>query len=156
MRTLTLFAMALGALQGSAARDLSFSPSMPVGVPSVVGWERVAGEADFGDPDFSVRYEFFVRPGREGAYEVVRYRFAGPGAVGYPLTERLQWDVNGRELHRYECVPDAGQDARSACTWREIERGSEPYRSEVSVILWVYRLHRSLSEARDKGELPKP
>lgn len=141
------------ATQGGAGHDLSFSPSLPPGVPSVEGWERVAGEADFADPELLVRYEFFVRPGRDGAYEVVRYRFAGKGAVDYALHERLQWDVNGREVRRYECLPRE-PPAAPGCTWRELVRGSEPYRSEVRVVLWLYNLHRRLREARDAGELP--
>jgi hypothetical protein len=155
--------LALAAQAGE--RTITLGDTLPAGVPSVAGWERVAGQADFGDPEFSVRYEFFVRPGREGSYEVVRYRFAGAGAAPYGLHERLQWDVNGRELHRYECVPAdppkvadptqaAPAQSRPACSWREIAIGSEPYRNEVAIILWLYDLHRRLSEAKERGELP--
>jgi hypothetical protein len=154
VRAVSTAALVLGfVLQAGAARDLALAPSLPEGVPSVAGWERVAGEADFKDPDVSVRYEFFVRPGRAGAYEVVRYRFAGPGAVNYALHEGLQWDVNGREVHRYLCLP-AELPATSGCTWRELGRESPAYRNEVRVVLWLYDLHRRLREARDAGELP--
>jgi hypothetical protein len=153
VRAVSTAALVLGfALQGGAARDLAFAPAVPEGVPSVLGWERVAGEADFKDPDVSVRYEFFVRPGRAGAYEVVRYRFAGPAAGDYALHERLQWDVNGREVHRYECRPVVAEPR--ACRWHELSRDSAAYRDEVRVVLWLYDLHRRLREARDAGELP--
>jgi hypothetical protein len=154
MRGLAWIAVLFALTGQESSRDIALTSSLPDGVPSVAGWERVAGEADFTNPDFSVRYEFFVRPGREAAYEVVRYRFAGPGAVDYPLTERLQWDVNGRVLHRYECLPATAGTPGGGCTWHEIERGSERYRGEASVLLWLYGLHSRLRDAREAGELP--
>lgn len=126
---------------------------MPVGVPSVAGWEEVTGEADFGSPDISVRYAFYVRPGRAGAYEVVRYRFAGPGSGGYGSHEHMQWDVNGRDLHRYECRGAApAEEDVGPCTWQEVPRGGEAYRREVAVVLWIYSLHRRLREAQAAGD----
>jgi hypothetical protein len=155
---MTAAALLLALAAQAGPRDVTLGDSLPAGVPSVAGWERVTGEADFADPDLSVHYELFVRPGRAGSYEVVRYRFAGPAAIDYALHERLQWDVNGHEVHRYECLPverAKGAPARApSWSWRELAIGSEPYRNEVRVILWLYELHRRLREARDAGELP--
>ena len=154
MRGLSLIALLLALNAQAGPRGIALGSSLPEGVPSVAGWERVAGEADFTNPDFSVRYEFFVRPGRAGAYEVVRYRFEGPGATGFALHERLQWDKDGREVHRYECRPAEPPDVGDGCAWREPPRDSQSYRNEVRVVLWLYDLHRRLREARDAGELP--
>ena len=148
------------ALAVPARGDLSLAPAFPPGVPEVAGWERIEGEADLADPDLSVRYEFYVRPGRLASYEVVRYHFAGPAAQQYGLYERLQWDVDGRVLHRYECrVPEKPPEGRAtragegACEWRELARETQAFQSGTGVLLWLYGLHRRLLAERDAGTL---
>lgn len=143
----------LAVLAGQAGGALAFTPRLPESVPSVEGWERVDGEAEFANPSFSVRYEFYVRPGRLASYEVVRYRFAGAGAEKYGHTERLQWDVNGRRLHRFECRPTPSSGR--GCEWQEMARDGEAFRQETWVLLWLYSLHRRLLEDRD-GTAPLP
>ncbi len=139
--------------QGAAPSETSlvFATRLPEGVPSVAGWERVFGDADF--PDLQVRYEFHVRPARQGAYEVVRYRFAGSAATRYGVHEVLQWDVNGRDVRRYECVPLPSAANAAPCAWHVLSKDSDRYRSEAFVLLWIYGLHRDLLAARDRGEL---
>lgn len=146
MSPLKAWAAAILALStGPLADRPEFTPRTPEGVPSVRGWERITGDFEFETPRLSVQYEFYVNPARPAVYEVVRYRIVEMGAVAesrrYAVTEKLQWDRDGRDLRRFECVPRAG----GGCSWREMEKGGKDYLREVPVLLWLYGLHRNLS-----------
>jgi hypothetical protein len=134
---------------GGCASASSFSPTLPVGVPSVAGWEKSEARAELERPRRTVEYQLFVRPGREATYEVIRYRVTYSDArerarVAYTPNERLQWDLNGRTLRRFELVPGA-EGAR----WEELAVGSERFTRETGVILSLMSLHRELLHLRD-------
>jgi hypothetical protein len=126
-----------------------FAADVPPDIPATSGWERISGDLEFENPRFAVQYEFFVNPARPAAYEVVRYRVTdlgvGAGRRPGPGAERLQWDRNGRDLRRFECVPDP----RGGCAWREMEKGGEEYLREVPFLLWLYSVHRSVARDRE-------
>lgn len=131
-----------------------FTKVLPVGLPSLKGWERIVGEAHFDDPHVSVWYEFFVSPERRAIYEVIRYRIRHEAVHrhddDYPPTERLQWHLAGTKiLRRFECQERSVSTA--ACQWRELPQGGAEYQRETGVILWLYGLHRRLLEERDGG-----
>lgn len=126
----------------------TFSYSLPAGVPSLAGWEKNEERAELDGPSRIVEYQLFVRPERGATYEVIRYRitFADPDEsvrLGYAPNERLQWDLNGRTLRRFELVPTA-QGAR----WEELSSGSQRYTRETGVILGLMGLHRELLFSR--------
>ena len=121
---------------------------VPPGIPAGSGWERITGDVEFESPRLSVRYEFWVNPERPAIYEVVRYRVVelGPGSgLAHPVTENLQWDRDGHDLRRFQCVtePDGG------CAWREMEKGGTEYLREVPVLMWLYGVHRQVNRIRE-------
>ena len=147
LKALTAAVLALGA--GPVAEPAHFAKGVPAGVPSVAGWERISGELELADPHVSVQYEFYVNPERLAAYEVVRYRITERSSVvasrRYAATEKLQWDRDGRDVRRWECMPAAGR----GCDWREMARDTKEYIREVPVLLWLYGQHqRKMAAAR--------
>jgi len=120
-------------------------------IPSVQGWERIAGDLEFASPRVAVQYEFYIHPARPAAYEVVRYRVTDLGPVRkhkprYPTTEKLQWDRDGRDVRRFECVVNAAGGA--GCAWQEMEKGGADYLREVPVLLWLYGAHHKMMQDR--------
>lgn len=138
----SLLVLALVPLQGV----LPFAATLPAGLPSMQGWEKITGEVVLDNPRLRVQYEFFVNPVRPGLYELIRYRVTLPdgpaGAGDYPPLEKLQWQAGQRDLRRFECGPRPEPGA--PCQWRELVQGSAEYHREVSVILWLYGVHRRL------------
>ena len=131
-----------------------FSKDMPPAVPSVQGWERITGDLEFEGPRVAIQYEFYVNPARPAIYEVVRYRVTDLGRPAdrrYPTTEKLQWDRDGRDLRRFECVRGA---ADAAAPGSEMAKGSDDYLREVPVLLWLYGAHQKASSARASGSRP--
>ena len=145
MRPLKAIAAVILALTATPLAVVAqFSGEVPMAVPSVEGWERIVGDLELASPHVAVQYEFYVNPARPAIYEVVRYRVTdlGPvpkGRVRYPTTEKLQWDRDGRDLRRFECVQKAANGA--GCTWHEMEKGGPDYMREVPVLLWLYGAH---------------
>ena len=128
----------------SCGSSSTFSRTLPTGVPSLEGWEKNEARAELERPSCIVEYQLFVRPERGGTYEVIRYRitYVDPDEslrLGYAANERLQWDLNGRTLRRFELVPTA-QGAR----WEELSSGSQRFSRETGVILGLMGLHRKL------------
>ena len=142
MRALKIVAAVALALTTSPVAG-RFTPEVPSVVPSVEGWETFSGEVEFGRPArVAVQYEFFVNPARPVIYEVVRYRVTLLGAGGEPdsvSNEKLQWDRNGRDLRRFECV--GNEPAVGGCTWREMATGGDEFIREVPVLLQMYAAH---------------
>ena len=122
---------------------------VPPGIPAGSGWERITGDVEFESPRLSVRYEFWVNPERPAIYEVVRYRVVElerlPSGRGHAVSEKLQWDKDGRDLRRFECVTDAD----GGCAWREMEKGGADYLREVPVLMWIYGVHREANRVRE-------
>ena len=121
---------------GQLSRD---APAM---VPSAEGWERISGDVELDRPRVAVSYEFFVNPERPLIYEIVRYRVTRLGAKGSAPArgnEKLQWDRDGRDLRRFECM--AGDAADQACAWREMDKDAAEYRDEVPMLLAMYAAH---------------
>lgn len=102
------------------------------------------------------------QPTPNAIYEVVRYRtsIADPRerrTAGYDTTEKLQWDVDGRELLRFERRGRrTWKKLRLGCSWEwhELPRGSPEYLRETGVILWLYGLQMRLLEERDRRLRP--
>lgn len=118
-----------------------FTSRVPGDLPAFQRWERITGDLEIESPRASIQYEFFVNPERQAAYEIVRYRITAVQAEGpghYSSAEKMQWDRDGRDVRRFECVVQP----RGACAWREMPKGSREYLSEVPVLLWLYGLHR--------------
>jgi hypothetical protein len=135
----------LAALIMAACRSGGFAPVLPPALPDVSAWEKSSGRADFDDPPGSVEYELYVAPHRQGVYSVTRYRIT-PGRGAASEHEKLQWDEDGRKVHRYACVP---QPHGGACRWQEFAKGSLEYDRELPSLLAVYRLHALLLRQRD-------
>lgn len=147
MRTLKTFAVAVLVATATPLAVAHFTTNVPAVVPSVVGWERIAGDLKFQQPRVDAQYEFYVNPARPAIYEVVRYRVTDPGREArgeapYPTTEKLQWDRDGRDLRRFECVQT---QAEGECAWREMEKGGADYVREVPMLLWLYGQHNKAS-----------
>ena len=133
-----LLALAMGPLG-----DLpTFTRRVPTDIPAAFqDWERVSADIEIESPRTAIQYEFFVNPERPAIYEVIRYRILDldvPEARRYATTEKLQWDRDGRDIRRYECVVAPG----GGCTWRELAKGSAEYMNEVPVVIGLYGLHR--------------
>jgi hypothetical protein len=140
----SLLAAALLGGAACASSSYAFSYRLPAELPSLEGWEKNEAQGDLANPRGVIDYQLFVRPGRGAVYEVIRYRMtfadADEGARrGFNPNERLQWDLNGHTLRRFELVPTA-QGAR----WEELTAGSERYSRETGVILSLLGLHRKL------------
>jgi hypothetical protein len=151
---LKAYLSALLVLGMSSPHREEFTRRLPSGVPSPVGWERIAGEAHLGNPPLSVWYEFYVNPERPALYQIVRYRIeSAKPDDDYRAFERLQWHLSGtKTLRRFECRETrAYLDEATPCEWRELLPESAEYRRETAVILWLYGLHRSLLEVRERG-----
>jgi hypothetical protein len=128
----------------ASASASAFSTTLPAEVPNLDGWEKSVARTDLDHPRRIVEYELFVRPGREATYEVIRYRVRYPDAMArtdpaYTPNEKLQWDLNGRMLRRYELVPVA-----DGSRWEELSPASERFARETGVILGLLSLHRKL------------
>jgi hypothetical protein len=157
MRALKTFAVAILCITATPLTVAAhFAATVPLIVPSVEGWERLTGAVELEKPRVAVQYQFYVNPARPAIYEVVRYRVTerGPRRTGdgalvpggkdpYPTTEKLQWDRDGRDLRRFECV--ASKDGAD-CVWQEMEKGGDDYLREVPVLLWLYDAHNRASQ----------
>jgi hypothetical protein len=149
VRPLEAFAALILALTATPLAVVAqFSEKVPMAVPSVEGWERIVGDLELARPHVAVQYEFYVNPARPGTYEVVRYRVTDLGPVPkdktrYPTTEKLQWDRDGRDLRRFECVERVASGP--GCAWHEMEKNGADYAREVPVLLWLYGAHNQAS-----------
>ena len=131
---------------------LPLAATLPDGLPSMEGWEKITGDAELETPRVRVQYEFYVNPVRPGLYELIRYRVTQPagtaGADDYPAREKLQWQAGQKDMRRFECGP--GAEPTDPCRWRELVQGSPDYHREMPVIIWLYGLHRRLLEERER------
>jgi hypothetical protein len=133
----------------SCGSTIRFFYPLPVGVPSIEGWEMSEARAEFDHPRRVVEYQLFVSPKRNATYEVIRYRvtYADPAdrvRLRYTANERLQWDLDGRKLRRFELMPGT-----QGAHWEELTAGSERYTRETGVILSLLGLHRELLFRRE-------
>ena len=131
----------------------SFVAYLPAPLPDVSTWEKMSGRAEIEDPEGRLEYELFVNPGRPGQYSLSRYRFsARQQAVrdAYPsiANEKLQWDRDGRDVRRFECM-GGGRN----CDWRELPKGLAAYDGELAALLRIYALHSELLRRREAGTL---
>lgn len=129
---------------GCGASGSAFSHTPPADLPSLEGWESSEARAQVFNPSRTVEYQLFVRPGRGATYEVIRYRITYADAreskeQGETPNERLQWDLDGRTLRRFELVPTP-----RGPRWEELVAGSARYARETGVILALMGLHRKL------------
>jgi len=125
---------------------------LPAILPDISTWERSSGFANFDSPKRRFEYELYVDPARGASYAVTRYRIHVEDPeerrrADITDTEKLQWDVDGRQLRRFECRPVPGADD---CIWFEMAFDSPEYRRELQPILAVYSVHRNLLIEREQ------
>jgi hypothetical protein len=136
----------------------TFVATLPQGLPDLRTWEKSTGWAELDSPRRTVEYELYVGPQRQGVYSVTRYRITikdphEQRKSGITPIEKLQWDLDGRDVRRFECAPPSGRGAH--CTWKQIPTGSPEYLREMPVLLSVYGLHRRLLYERDERRRAK-
>jgi hypothetical protein len=129
---------------GCSVPGSSFSHPLPAAVPSLEGWESSEARAELDHPSRVVEYQLFVRPGRGATYEIIRYRisYADPRdgeRYGETPNERLQWDLDGHRLRRFELLPTP-----LGARWEELHAGSARFARETGAVLALMGLHRKL------------
>jgi hypothetical protein len=142
------FAWMLGLALAACASRARFAP-LPSGLPDVSRWETSSGSVDFPNPPTRLEYQLYVAPARPAFYSVTRYRFT-PKAATEVAHEKLQWDRNGTDVRRYECVPE-NKSRALPCRWEELPRGSAAYIGELVPLLSVYDTHAKLLRLREAG-----
>ena len=130
----------------ACASRARFAP-LPAGLPDVSGWETSSGRVEFPNPPTLLEYQLYVAPWRPSVYSVTRYRFS-PKNMKNVAHEKLQWDRNGVDVRRYECVPE-DEKRSQPCRWNELRRGSVAYDGELIPLLSVYDTHAKLLRRRD-------
>lgn len=135
-----------------ATEARSLARHLPTVLPDISTWERSSGFAEFDDPRRRFEYELYVDPLRGASYAVTRYWIhvddpAERRKADITDTEKLQWDVDGRTLRRFECRPDP---AGGPCVWVEFEFDSPEYRRELKPILAIYAIHSGLLRDREQ------
>jgi hypothetical protein len=143
---------ALASLPAACRSASAFSTRLPAALPDLHAWERSSGHAEFDAPPATMDYELYVSPARPGVYSVTRYRVSRgtPGKAFLPGVEKLQWDRDGHDVRRYECLPRSGA-GEAACAWHELAHGSAAYDAELPTLLAVYSLHANLLHRRGGG-----
>jgi hypothetical protein len=139
----------------TSAGPTGFTRKLPSDVPDTSAWETSAGFAELDHPHRIVEYQLFVGPRRTGLYEVARYRIVvcdpeERSRSGISADEKLQWDVDGGGIRRFECRSGSPPGA-SPCQWAELVAGTPEFLSETGAILSVYGLHSRLLHERDAG-----
>jgi hypothetical protein len=142
-------APALALVVFACASRARFAP-LPAGLPDVSSWETSSGRVEFPNPPTLLEYQLYVAPGRPAVYSVTRYRFTPLNAKNL-AHEKLQWDRNGLDVRRYECVPE-DKSRPVPCRWQEFQRGSAAYNLELVPLLSVYDTHSKLLRRRDAGQ----
>jgi len=153
MKKRSALALALLAAFMACRSASRFTAALPPGLPDVRAWDKSEGTAELDDPRRLVEYELYVGPVRPGVYGVTRYRItlADPEArrtTGLTANEKLQWDVDGGEVRRFECLAER-DNRRAPCRWKEYARGSAEYDAEMRPLLSIYALHAALLRRRD-------
>jgi hypothetical protein len=145
---LNRLAWTLGLALVACASRGRFTPQLPPELPDVSRWETSWGRVEFPTkPPILLEYQLYVAPGRPAVYSVTRYRFTQKNAQE-AAHEKLQWDRNGRDVRRYDCVPE--NKARTMpCRWVELPHGSVAYNDELPPLLRVYSTHAQLLQERD-------
>ncbi len=141
------FAWTLGLVLVACASRVRFS-KLPPGLPDVSQWETSSGSVEFPNPPVLLEYQLYVAPWRPSVYSVTRYRFS-PRNTKEVAHEKLQWDRNGLDVRRYECVPE-DKTRPMPCRWEELPRGSAAYNGELVPLLSVYDTHAKLLRRRDE------
>jgi hypothetical protein len=147
----------IGLVLCTSSGPTGFTRDLPSDLPDPSTWETSTGFAELDAPRRIVEYQLFVGPRRTGLYEVVRYRIVvcdpeERSRSRISANEKLQWDVDGGGIRRFECAPDASLGA-SACRWTELAAGTPEFQLETAAILAVYGLHSRLLHERDAGSL---
>ena len=137
-----------GAAALACAASSRFSGPLPQGLPDVARWERFRGSYALETPRVTVEYELYVAPARPSVYSLTRYRATLEHAQE-PSREKLQWDRNGLDVRRYECVPQTAA-ASMPCNWNEFLRGSPEYNQELDLLLQVYGMHARQSRGEGR------
>jgi hypothetical protein len=136
--------LALAARAAGQGGDGTFAATLPEGVGDVSRWLLVTGEFDADGSRGA--YRLYVNPARQAMYQLMRYRVELLGT-------RRGGEAQRRSAERVAFVRRPGisepmllwesgaPGARPA--WREIEAGTDEYRTELGVLMRVLSVHRA-------------
>jgi len=129
----------------------SLAQHLPDAIPDISAWGRSSGFPELEAPRRRFEYELYVDPARAATYAITRYwiHVDDPEErrkADITDTEKLQWDVDGRTLRRFECRPDPSS---GPCLWVELEFDSPEFHRELKPVLAVYTIHRNLLHERE-------
>jgi hypothetical protein len=134
------FAVGLLLTATGPAGAADFAPTLPDGVADVSGWELVSG--DFDTPGFRGDYRFYVNPGRQALYQVMRYRTATSGGPGEPLgAERVAFVRQPGVREPIACWER--QPEGVVPPWRRLLPDTPEYLAEMGTLNRVIGMHRS-------------
>lgn len=155
LAALLLMALAAPSPQAQTPSEArSLVAHLPSVLPDISTWERASGFVSFESPRRRYEYELYVDPARGASYAVTRYwlHVEDPEErrrANVTDTEKLQWDVDGRQLRRFECKPTPNV---GPCVWVEMVFDSPEYRRELHPILAIYAIHRDLLRQRERRQ----
>jgi hypothetical protein len=158
---LMLSLLAGTAAEGPALRGegpAEFNSPAPPGVADVSQWEMVGGE--FENAHVAGAYRFYVSPGHQGLYRLMRYRvtFLFPVSQDEKRnrpTEKLVWNRHPGERVPLLCWERVEATDSAPAYWRELSPGTSEYISEMRILIQVLSLQQTVrreEEPRGGGE----
>ncbi|HXB56868.1 MAG TPA: hypothetical protein VN461_19050 [Vicinamibacteria bacterium] len=153
----------LSLLAGAAAEEpatrgdqlAEFTSPAPAGVDNVSEWEVVEGK--FENTHAAGAYRFYVNPGRQALYQLMRYRVAFRAPLTEEerqnrSTEKLVWNGHPGERVPLLCWERVVATGGAPAYWRELSPGSTEYIWEMRVLIQVLSLHQTARKAEGPGE----
>jgi hypothetical protein len=152
-----------GAAAGEPAprgdRPATFASPAPEGVGNVSQWEMVEGE--FENTHAAGAYRFYVSPGHQALYQLMRYRVTFRAPVSAEerqnrSTEKLVWNGHPGERAPLLCWERVAATGSAPAYWRELSPGTEEYVWEMRVLIQVLSLHQAARRAEGPGGEGEP
>jgi hypothetical protein len=157
----------LSLLAGAAAEEpapradplAEFTSPTPDGVDNVSQWEVVKGE--FENAHAAGAYRFYVSPGRQALYQLMRYRVSFRAPVSEEerrnrSTEKLVWNGHPGERVPLLCWERVAATGSAPAYWRELSPGTAEYFWEMRVLIQVLSLHQTARKAEGPGGEGEP
>jgi hypothetical protein len=153
----------LSILAGAAAeepasrgiRPAELNSPAPPGVADVSQWEMVGGE--FENAHVAGAYRFYVSPGHQALYRLMRYRVTFRFPVSQDekrnrSTEKLVWNRQPGERVPLLCWERVEATDRAPAYWRELSPGTSEYKSEMRILIQVLSLQQTVrTEEEPRG-----